>query len=59
MDILAQTLRLAAIHTSEGRLTLTTELQAKLDQLVTLIQRHQAESDDERIGGGIYFWAAE
>lgn len=55
VDILAQTLRLAAIHIGEGRLTLTHELQAKLDQLVTLIQRHQAQSDDKRIDGGFYF----
>ncbi len=55
VDILAQSLRLAAIHIGEGRLTLTPELQAKLDKLVTLILRNQAESDDPRVNGGFYF----
>ncbi len=55
VDILAQTLRLAAIHLGEGRLVDTPELREKLDKLVALITRNQAESDDSRIAGGFYF----
>jgi len=53
VDILAQSLRLAAIHIGDGRLTL--DLKAKLDTLVTVILRNQAESDDSRVNGGFYF----
>lgn len=55
VDILAQALRLAAVHIGEGRLTLTAEVEAKLDKLTTLIVRNQAESDDHRVNGGFYF----
>jgi len=34
---------------------LTPELTAKLNQLVALILRNQAESNDNRVNGGFYF----
>ncbi len=55
VDILAQTLRLAAIHMGEGRLADHTETHAKLDKLVAVISRNQAISDEARINGGFYF----
>jgi hypothetical protein len=55
VDVLGQALRLASIHIGEGRLKLTQENTTKLDQLVALILRNQAESDDVRVNGGFYF----
>ncbi len=55
VDILSQALRLAAIHLAEGRLPDSPETRAKLDKLVTIITRNQAESEDKRINGGFYF----
>lgn len=55
VDVLGQALRLAAIHIGEGRMKLTPELTAKLNQLVALILRNQAESNDNRVNGGFYF----
>lgn len=55
VDILAQTLRLAAIHIAEGRLEHSTETNTKLEKLLTVITRNQATSSDKRIDGGLYF----
>ncbi len=55
VDVLGQTLRLASIHIGEGRIALTEETRAKLDKLVTVILRNQAESDDRRVNGAFYF----
>ena len=55
VDVLSQTLRLAAIHTGENRLPLTLEMRGKLDKLVQIILRNQATSPDERIDGGFHF----
>lgn len=55
VDILAQTLRLASIHTNEGRLVLTPELQGKLDKLASLILKYQVNSQDPATNGGFYF----
>lgn len=55
VDILAQSLRLAAIHIGEGRITFDQEFHTKLDNLTPLILRNQAESDDPRVSGGFYF----
>lgn len=53
VDILSQSLRLAAIHLGEKRLP--EELKAKLPALVAVVSRNQAASDDARVNGAFYF----
>jgi hypothetical protein len=53
VDVLAQALRMGAIHLAEGRLP--KEVQTKLEKLVPVIARNQSNSDDVRANGGFYF----
>jgi hypothetical protein len=53
VDVLAQTLRLAAIHLGENRLP--GGLRSKLPGLVAAMTRHQVESEDPRLNGAFYF----
>jgi hypothetical protein len=53
VDVLAQALRMAAIHTAEGRLS--TSVLSHLEKLVPIIKRNQSVSADTRANGGFFF----
>lgn len=55
VDVLCQTLRLAAIHLAEGRLDDTPARRQALDRLVGLVLDSQQSSDDPRVDGGLSF----
>ncbi len=55
VDVLGQTLRLAAIHLAEGRIADSPALRRRLDLLAGHILANQMTSQDPRIDGGFAF----
>lgn len=53
VDILAQALRMAEIHTANGRLS--SAARDGIERLVPIILRNQASDADARVDGGFYF----